>query len=518
MVTLNTSSVPIPFGGGLRTVSPLEAADNQSINCKNVHSDKDKILLRRKGTTALGTAGSGTTGNGMFEYLSTPTTRFLMSYVDAKLYKMDHDGTNYDGTLDEISFDTAMADDYMEFAQITESGTSYLVMSTHSRSVLQRWDGVTGVTIDLSSDANLFAPKFIMPWRGFLFCANMSGLENRVGYNNVQNAYIGATDWVGTDFQTISTNDGDVITGLAILRGRLITFKNFSIHKWDYLGGVPLFEIKEVVTGIGTPSSKSIININHPRLGEILMFLGSDKKFYAFDGNQVIPISTNIEKDNSISEFNMTKIDKANHNKAASVNYRKRSWAVNFVPTGTSNDWCLVWDYSVDSWWPFDQLDAVSCGIAQHGGDDDLFFMEDDGVVVQFDRGNTDQGSGINANYETKKFDAGQMPLLKETDHVDIHARNTPDSALNFYHRADYKPSWGDAKSLDLDQGGFILGTSLLGDTLGGASAGIITVDIPSINQLIQFRLGGTDSATPWELISMQMVLSGVGHGSAYNK
>ena len=103
MIT-NAVPLPIKFNGGLSTItSPMNIENHESPNCKNVHTNLTGTLMRRNGYDDIGTAGSGTLSNGIFDYWKNPDTHYLIAYFDRYLYKMDV-GSNgiLDGTLDSI--------------------------------------------------------------------------------------------------------------------------------------------------------------------------------------------------------------------------------------------------------------------------------------------------------------------------------------------------------------------------------------------------------------------------------
>lgn len=507
------STISLKFNGGLNTLhGPLNIEDTQSPNCKNVHTNLIGTLQRRKGFSVLGTATSGSSGYGIFDYWSDETTHYLMCYIDTYLYKIDVSSNDFDGTLDPITLGTAMTADNMEFEQFNDGGTNYLVMSTHSRNTLQKYDGTT--CTDLSSDTDMPASKYIKQWKGYLFCANIAGYESRVYYNDVSGSIIDDGDWDATDYQDIRTNDGDFITGLAVLKGRLYTFKRYSIHRWTYLGGTPLFSLKAAISGVGTKASNTIKNINHPKYGEVLAFLGTDGRFYVFDGSQVFPISNIIEADNDTSEFNLTKISMNYLDGACAVDYKFRHWYVCWLPTTSYNNWCLVWDYYTDAWFPFNNMDARACGVGESNGVQRAYFIESSGAVNKFDDGNDDAGSAVNSLYDSKKFNYGDQAILKSQRYIDIQLKNNPTTELNFYHRSDWEYTWGTAEALDCNGGGFILGTSILGTgVLGGPSAKTNTINLNALGQCEQFRWASNDTKPPWHIYNADVVAVGRGYG-----
>jgi len=508
--------ITVEFGGGLDTTPGiLNTPSNSSPNCKNVYSGLSNILQRINDYRVLATSASGTTGNGIFKFNQSSTVQKLIVYLDDELYKIDSVDNSYDGTLDSIAFATNMSNAAMEFAQINEGGTEYLVMATHARDTLQKYDGTT--VTDLSADADTPKPKFITPWRGYLFCANMEGNESRTSYNDIATVMTTATAWTALDYQDIFTSDGDIVTGQAILKGRLYTFKNNSIHRWTYFGGTPLFGVKDAAS-IGAVSSKSIVRISHPKLGEVLVFLAPDKRIYAFDGSEVHPLSAKIEYDNDVSEFSLAKLNGDSISSACALNNDVRHWYMCWVPVSSVNNWCLLYNYYTGAFWPCDTMSARSCVIGRDGGTNKAYFVGDDGLVKEADYAATTVRT-ITANYYTAKFTSGIYPALKANKYFDVYAKNIPSSTLSFYHRSDWTAAWADIAFLDLDGSGFVLGTSALGTgLLGGAAAVHRTVDMPYLSHMEQFRFYSSNSNTSWVIYGANMVVKGIGYGQSFTE
>lgn len=509
---IKANNIPLEFHGGLNTLSgPMSIADNETPNCLNVHTNLMGTLERRKGYSELDDVTAGSNGNGIFDYRKDADTHYMVSYIGQYLYKMDVTANALDGTLDTVAFGTQMDNNTMEFEQFSDAGVEYLVMATHSRNTLQKWTGI-GATTDLSPDTDMPKCKYIRQWKGYLFCANIENYESRVAYNTTSGAIKDNGDWDATDYQDIRTNDGDYITGLSLLKGRLYTFKRYSIHRWTYLGGVPLFSIKEAVSNVGAVSSKSIRNVTHPKLGEVLMFLAADANFYAFDGTQVHLLSSKINIDNGVSTFNMSKLNRDFLYKSCAVDYDQRHWYLCSVATGADNNWTVVYDYYTDSFWPFD-IAMNACGLVESGGKKNVYFGQDDGAVYRFDDGNTDNGSDVKSQWDGKKLGYKNRAILKKHRYIDLHFKNTPSNIVNFYHRSDWAVGFGTAKALAITDGGFILGTSKLGDTLGGPGGVHKTVDLPVINNTEQIKIYTCDSYEPWQLYAADIVVEGLGYG-----
>lgn len=72
---------------------------------------------------------------------------------------------------------------------------------------------------------------------------------------NVTNTTSNQTFWAGGNWFDVKTDDSDVITGLGENAGRLLVFKQDSLHRWD---GASLEQIKQVP---GTTAQNSVVNL-----------------------------------------------------------------------------------------------------------------------------------------------------------------------------------------------------------------------------------------------------------------
>jgi len=157
------------------------------------------------------------------------------------------------------------------------------------------------------------------------------------------------------------------------------------------------------------------------------MFLGSDAKFYIFDGNQTYPVSQKIETSNGVSEFDLSKVNKSFLDKACAVDYKERHWYVCFIPLSTTNDWVIVYDYYTGAWWPMSDIQGFSCAIGLHNGQRQLFFIENNAQVEEFDN----EGRYI----ETRLGDLGIISLYLPSGSSGPERQASKDRLLKVFPR-----------------------------------------------------------------------------------
>ena len=324
------------FSGGLISAdtSTLNLPINSSPDVLNCHTNVYKTIQKRLGfADKLNSVAYSGVPNGMQHYVQSGSVQYLMKYTGATLSKMDLVSGAWDGTWDTIAVDgtngTQLSNDIMYFT--TWSGDGTLIMTTESRNVPQRINATDTSYVNLHYGGAGTAPsgKYCFVWSNHTWVANTSADPDIVQRSTV-NSY---KSWNGTDSGSNSiVTGGDIgITGFAELNGLMYVFKKWSIHRFSYLGGSPLLDIKQTKSGIGTASQKSIVNVQLPQ-GEVLMFLGTDKHIYIFNGWQAMPITHNIYTPNNISPIWMLNINNTKLNKVHAKDFKDKNLALFFVP------------------------------------------------------------------------------------------------------------------------------------------------------------------------------------------
>jgi len=130
--------------------------------------------------------------------------------------------------------------------------------------------------------------------------------------------------------------------------------KAWSIHRLSYTQSLPLVDIKQVKQTVGTKSPRSIKNIDVPGQGELVIFLGSDRRLYLFDGVTSISLSDEMTTDNGLSSIYFNAINANALDKVFAVVHQDLNWYELFVPiSGNSTPTVsIVYDYVLKSFWP----------------------------------------------------------------------------------------------------------------------------------------------------------------------
>ena len=99
--------------------------------------------------------------------------------------------------------------------------------------------------------------KFLVIWEKYAFIFGVRGSPSQGRYSAVSDY----TTWGASNTLNFDTNDGDVITGVRILRGKLYVFKRYSIFRVTYLGSNPTFQVDQIY-GRGCPSHYAIKEVD----------------------------------------------------------------------------------------------------------------------------------------------------------------------------------------------------------------------------------------------------------------
>lgn len=185
---------------------------------------------------------------------------------------------------------------------------------------------------------------------------SQGGVDN-TNADRVQRSAVGTlNDWSGTDSGTndIVTAEDVGVTGSFILSDKMYVTKKHSIHRFTYTASTPLVIIKQIRTGIGTSSPRSTKNISIGGTSEAVIFLGTDRRLYQFDGFDTVQIGSNIDLNNGITSVYLQNINTQALDKVFAVLHDDNPWYELFVPLGNSTvpDFSIVYDYISKSFWP----------------------------------------------------------------------------------------------------------------------------------------------------------------------
>lgn len=317
-----------------------------------------------------------------------------------------------------------------------------------------------------SGDASLVtaAPrgKFLAIWKNYAFIFGIRGSPNNGQYSTLSDY----SSWpAGNTFSNaFNTNDGDVITGVRMLKGRLYVFKRYSIHRITYLGSNPTFQVDQVA-GIGCPCHFTIKEVDMGGdIGSVLIFLTTDKKLAIFDGYNIQIINDSLTEETndlfataddqplSFSDMNFAYIDLF-HAVVKTDTHEYILYCV--LGTDTVVNYGFVFDYKTGGVYPYDgQIFASSCYAMSTDKIKKLYCSGYTGYTWLQESGNSDDGSAINAYWVSGKIRPQAVSLLNKLLQLFIHYKEVTSVSIlnaNFQFRLDWNVSWSTAQTFSFN-------------------------------------------------------------------
>ncbi len=484
----------------LRFNSVNGASNNTILDMGSVQNSKGVFIYQGAGTNVLHIALNGGGNDYTFAWTPSTATWYHVAFsrsgtslkafvdgvqigatqtssdnIDSSTYGLSIGATNVtpgsylDGWLDEIRISKGIARWTANFTSPTAAYTASASPITSSRFwTFADWQsGRALVNTDIglysyTGSGNIAvvsaAPvgKFIVIFRNYVFMAGIRGLPNTIRYSDLSDY----TTWTAAQTLNVNTNDGDVITGMRILKGKLYVFKRYSIHRISFLGSNPTFQVDQIL-GIGCPAHYTIKEVElSGDIGTVLIFLTTDKKLAVFDGYNVQVINDSLTEETndlfgasddqplSFSDINLVYSDLFH----AVVKTDTSEYILYCVlGSDTSINYAFVFDYKTGGIYPYDgQIFSSSCYAISTNKTKILYCAGYSGYMWQQESGNSDDGSAINAYWVSAKIKPQLVSLLMKALLLGINLKETSSgSTLNAYFqfRTDWNVSWTTAEA-----------------------------------------------------------------------
>ncbi len=435
------------FSGGLVTKSPpLSIEPKYCVDAQNCYA-QGLMLWKRPGIVAVNaTAATAGIGYGLYNWVrgSATTNEWLMSFWGSSLFKMDVTGGVWDGVLDAVTADAASGTAFTTAGGIAyfANFNSVLLISNEGRDHIQKMTTSDSSFFNIEVGGTGTAPlaKFITVWKNHAWFINCNGSEDQVVHSSV-NSYNNFTGSTYGSNMLLTENDIGC-TGSFILNGRLYVTKAFSIHRFTYTGSPsPLVDIRPMKSVVGTRSPRTIKNVSTPD-GEIVLFLGSNKKLYSCDGQDVYEQSDKVDVTNNISSFYMQNINANALNNCFAVVHEDLNMyeLVLCVGTATVPNISVWYNYLLKSFWPMTNRNFVYGNISDNGAGKRVVYIQGtNGKIYLVNSGNDDDGSAINAYWISEKL--GISILLSRIDEIEVQTEAVA-CTPTFRWRADWETTW----------------------------------------------------------------------------
>lgn len=344
--------------------------------------------------------------------------------------------------------------------------------------------------------------KFMTIWRNYVFMCGVRGSANTVRHSDLSDY----TTWTASQTLNFDTNDGDVITGVRILKNRLYIFKRYSVHRVSYLGSNPTFQVDPILN-IGCPSHYCIKEVDlGGDLGTVLIFPTTDKRLAIFDGyNSQIVNDTLTEETNdlfatadnqpiSFSDMDYTYADLF-HASVKKETYEYIMWVV--LSGDTTVNYGFVFDFKTGGVYPYDgQAFSSSMYALSTSKSKKLYATGYTGYMWELDTGNDDDGSDINAYWVSGKMKSDSIALINRRLLLGVNCKEETSATtvnVNFQYRLDWNVSWTTADTFNFDHN----------DELAFGKTALF--DIGSISNMFQVKLQDNSSNPSSTIYSLEL-------------
>jgi len=482
---LNTLNIDEYKGGCNYDRDVTSLKENESPNAINVVFD-NTVVRKRTGYKEIADAGTGEPGYCLLDYGVAGVGRRLVCHIGDVVYKMP----NLDSTLTSIRNDTPQTISYM--AEVKQ----LLIHTFSNYSVPYYWNGTDAAMALLSASAPGF--KHTIEAQGYLLGGNISGEPLRIYYEDI-NTMVGGSY---SSYFTLTGERDDEITDFFVINGRTYAATKSGVFRLSYIGGVAVFEYKQVVSEVGVipRTAKTVIS---NEFGQVVIFLGYDLNVYLFDGSFIRVISdkyriANNDTPIAPSYVEWNKLDNSN----ATYDPVSQVYSVYVTAKGDTQNY---FSFNVDirdlAYYPFDNMTFHSTTVAEDRiGRKFRVGADYNGKIHKmFANYNNDNGVVIIENYESPPM--MQTPATRsKTSAIDLYFKPVAHYEILMDDRTDFDKTWKPRTTLKMYSGRdrFIGLNTILGDTavLGSeVEVQAVRPNIPVTSNFYRMRLrtGSTD-------------------------
>lgn len=387
--------------------------------------------------------------------------------------------------------------------------SAYLIQTYNDYSIPYYWDGVASAMAVLSNNAPHF--KRAIEFQGYLIGMNTASAKTRCYYQPIGNILGGGAAY--TDFFTLTPapND-DEISDSFLLNGRLYAGTKYGIFRISFVGGVTVFEFKQVISDTGIVPD-TVCTVITKQFGQVALFLGTDKRVYMFDGANVKAISDLFYYHNDDTPISLDLIDD---------NYKENSFAIYdsivkiyrlFVTkkSQSKNYYCMNIDVDTFAYYPFDNM-QFSAGCIGYDRLLRPYVICTDylgSLKKLFVQCNTDSGVEID-EYYTSPLVSVKSQMVKQAQTIDMSFVPSSNAKLVVEARVDYRRQWEEVQRLPLADtkdkflgSSFVLNSAPLGSQ---RSVCYSHISLATSFNCYQFRIySDTPTAKRWEIFDMNV-------------
>ena len=357
---------------------------------KNVHYYEDGALTKRGGYTKRYTSPmtGSPIGTGAYQFIQRDGTKYFITSADV-LYKGSQDDANPTLITGGLTFTVGSeGQNFMSFITFNNKA-----LGTNGVEAVWQFNGTTASNLAGSPPI----AEIIATYQNFVFLAGNNTYPYRLYFSNDGDE----TVWTATDYIDIGDLTSPIL-GLAVLFGKLYIFTRKAMYE---LRGYDrdTFVVDEVTLSTGCVAYKSIVKVDNN------LVFWSDRGIYSFDGINVHYLSEKMSL--TIADINYNRIGQI---VGELYKAKNQVWFAASTGSNTNNNKVICMTYSPTS----SQSGGITednvafaeyTGMAFNGFAletsttqlDRLYGVGYSGHIYQQDKGNNDDGSGIDFKVKT---------------------------------------------------------------------------------------------------------------------
>lgn len=440
----------LKFTGGLNsTAGPLGVSNQESSSLQNVDFDKFGSISKRSGYLNANSSAinSGARISGLVDFELSSGTRYMVATAGNKVFQWDQ--SSISGAPTDITGAITVTDGTLVASAVFRD----TALMTNGADLPFQWPGTGNCAVIAGIAGGGTAPtittaKYVAVFQNYTFLANITGggtFRSRIHYSNINSISV----WTGSDFNDVSRDDGQQITGLAPLGDRLVIFKDRSIWVAFFTGNADApFQFVQSNSNVGTTSHWSIQQVTNG-----LVFLSWDG-IYFFDGFNSYKISDRLN-----TTFTVDLAQAQFKNAVSMYNRSKNRYYLAISSAGSSsNDTVITWTHAettivTDAFGIYKGLrPSAMTTVFTDGVTETPYFGDYSGFVYKTDTGVNDYPLGvataIDAYYYTNWISFDDLCDKKETLSVYLYFATNP-ATLTFVY--SYDLNQGDTYSLTIN-------------------------------------------------------------------
>jgi len=381
--------------------------------------------------------------------------------------------------------------------------------------------------VDNNADANLVTLmpadngtmpkcKYMVEYRGRVYAAGELANPMRLYYSDA----LEPETWKSTNFVDIGDGDGFPISGITAYGNSIVIHKNdgrgqgsiWLLYVADSTGTADSsnWYLTKSPSAYGTQSDKAMDFFNN-----VLFFLNKSGG-YAFAGTDIAESASQgssgkfaVDSHTFDIEPDVLAFKNSYIHKAAAINFENKIYlAAPYGSQASGNNRVYIYDYvrasaqdkNNGAWSYMDGVEANNFTI--HEGDLLFGSANDDGLIYKMTNEYNYDDSAIDSYYWTASISGIEehRDFTKVFRQLFITVSCTGDWDMNLSYKMDFRDTGDTLTTVDLDGGGSLWGTSVLGTSTWGGSLQKKKVRVTLVNAVgksIQFKFA-TNTADQW--------------------